>query len=299
MFSWAAITNTKQSPKVGKKPLTASSGVVSCQRDWGTSGRAAAIVAWASSRAWSSVAFEGYRLASLDGLEFQSKRAAALAWGGPAACLSQPGRRRAGPRSVMQAAAGRRCRCRAARRPRRRLLDRAPRAGRSSDAQVGRRWRRPSEASRETPWEVRSWRRPKGRRGPANQCGAGEVHCNLHSTRRETSPCPRKVLSVPSLSPPFHARRAIHGPCGLFFARLPAAGRLFQWRNFRRTRCNPSGCSGFCRFVRLGAIRCGRQLRRVVCLRSGLRPSLRHTTLILVRQLSHNHWYRNWGGARR
>jgi len=134
MFSWAAITNTKQSPKVGKKPLTVSSGVVSCQRDWGTSGRAAAIVAWASSRAWSSVAFEGYRLASLDGLELQSKRAAALAWGGPAACLSQPGRRRAGPRSVMQA----------------------------------------------------------------------------------------------------------------------AAGRLFQWRDFRRTRGNPSGCGGFCRFVRKG-----------------------------------------------
>jgi hypothetical protein len=33
----------------------------------------------------------------------------------------------------------------------------------------------------------------------------------------------------------------------------------------------------------------------VVCLRSGLRPSLRHTTPN-VPQLSHEHWYRNWGG---
>jgi hypothetical protein len=38
--------------------------------------------------------------------------------------------------------------------------------------------------------------------------------------------------------------------------------------------------------------------RRVVCLRSGLRPSLRHTKLTLVPQLSHEHWYRNWGGVR-
>ncbi|MCX7406045.1 MAG: hypothetical protein NT089_09995, partial [Planctomycetia bacterium] len=37
--------------------------------------------------------------------------------------------------------------------------------------------------------------------------------------------------------------------------------------------------------------------RRVVCLRSGLRPSLRHTTQSLVPQLSHEHWYRNRGGV--
>ena len=36
--------------------------------------------------------------------------------------------------------------------------------------------------------------------------------------------------------------------------------------------------------------------RRVVCLRSGLRPSLRHTTRT-VPQLSHEHWYKNWGGV--
>jgi hypothetical protein len=35
----------------------------------------------------------------------------------------------------------------------------------------------------------------------------------------------------------------------------------------------------------------------VVCLRSGLRPSLRHTTRT-VPQLSHEHWYKNWGGVR-
>jgi hypothetical protein len=75
MFSWAAITNTKQSPRVGRKPRTASSGVFSSQRAAGTSGRAAAISAWATSRAFSSVALEGYRLASPDGLELQSKRA--------------------------------------------------------------------------------------------------------------------------------------------------------------------------------------------------------------------------------
>jgi len=34
-----------------------------------------------------------------------------------------------------------------------------------------------------------------------------------------------------------------------------------------------------------------------VCLRSGLRPSLRHTTRT-VPQLSHEHWYKNWGGVR-
>ncbi len=33
----------------------------------------------------------------------------------------------------------------------------------------------------------------------------------------------------------------------------------------------------------------------MVCLRSGLRPSLRHTTRT-VPQLSHEHWYKNWGG---
>ena len=38
--------------------------------------------------------------------------------------------------------------------------------------------------------------------------------------------------------------------------------------------------------------------RRVVCLRSGLRPSLRHTTQTLVPQLSHEHWYRNRGGVK-
>ena len=43
--------------------------------------RAAAIPAWASSRALRSVAFEGNWLASLDGLEFQSKRVAQS--GGP------------------------------------------------------------------------------------------------------------------------------------------------------------------------------------------------------------------------
>ena len=37
--------------------------------------------------------------------------------------------------------------------------------------------------------------------------------------------------------------------------------------------------------------------RRVVCLRSGLRPSLRHTTRT-VPQLTHKHWYKNWGGAK-
>jgi len=36
--------------------------------------------------------------------------------------------------------------------------------------------------------------------------------------------------------------------------------------------------------------------RRVVCFRSRLRPSLRHTTQTLVPRLSHEHWYRNWGG---
>ena len=35
----------------------------------------------------------------------------------------------------------------------------------------------------------------------------------------------------------------------------------------------------------------------MVCLRSGLRPSLRHTTQTLVPQLSHEHWYRNRGGV--
>jgi integrase len=34
----------------------------------------------------------------------------------------------------------------------------------------------------------------------------------------------------------------------------------------------------------------------VVCLRSGLRPSLRHTTRT-VPQLSHEHWYKNWGAV--
>jgi len=33
-----------------------------------------------------------------------------------------------------------------------------------------------------------------------------------------------------------------------------------------------------------------------MCLRSGLRPSLRHTTRT-VPQLSHKHWYKNWGGV--
>jgi hypothetical protein len=33
-----------------------------------------------------------------------------------------------------------------------------------------------------------------------------------------------------------------------------------------------------------------------VCLWSGLRPSLRHTTRT-VPQLSHEHWYKNWGGV--
>ncbi len=36
--------------------------------------------------------------------------------------------------------------------------------------------------------------------------------------------------------------------------------------------------------------------RRVECLRSALRLSIRHTTQTLVPQLSHEHWYRNWGG---
>ena len=36
MFSWAAITNTKQSPMVGRNPLTASNGVSSDQREAGT-----------------------------------------------------------------------------------------------------------------------------------------------------------------------------------------------------------------------------------------------------------------------
>ena len=35
----------------------------------------------------------------------------------------------------------------------------------------------------------------------------------------------------------------------------------------------------------------------MVCLRSGLRPSLRHTTQTFVPQLSHEHWYRNRGGV--
>ena len=35
----------------------------------------------------------------------------------------------------------------------------------------------------------------------------------------------------------------------------------------------------------------------MVCLRSGLRPSLRHTTRT-VPQFSHEHWYRNWEGAK-
>jgi hypothetical protein len=47
---------------------------------------------------------------------------------------------------------------------------------------------------------------------------------------------------------------------------------------------NPPGSQG--RFRR----------RRVVCLRSGLRPSLRHTTRT-VPHLSHEHWYRNWEGV--
>jgi hypothetical protein len=34
----------------------------------------------------------------------------------------------------------------------------------------------------------------------------------------------------------------------------------------------------------------------VVCLRSGLRPSLRHTTRTVL-QLSHEHWHKNWGGV--
>ena len=51
-------------------------GVGSNQRDSETAGRAAAMPAWASARAVSSTAFVGYRLASLDGSEFQSNNPA-------------------------------------------------------------------------------------------------------------------------------------------------------------------------------------------------------------------------------
>ena len=68
------MTNTKLSPSVGRNPRTSSIGVGSDQRASGTLGRATATPAWASSRAFSSTALVGYRLASLDGSEFQSNR---------------------------------------------------------------------------------------------------------------------------------------------------------------------------------------------------------------------------------
>jgi len=43
---------------------------------------------------------------------------------------------------------------------------------------------------------------------------------------------------------------------------LPSAS-FRNWRNFRRTRCNLNGGSGFCRFVRFRAAERGRLLRRI------------------------------------
>ena len=116
-------------------------------------------------------------------------------------------------------------------------------------------------------------------------------------------PWPRRAVFC-AASYRVHARRAIHGAGGLFFARLPAAftparpsmapagcffarrrtaytpagpsaapvgcflrgvvprGRFVKRRKFRRTRGNPSGCRGFCRFVRGRAVPRGRLLRR-------------------------------------
>jgi hypothetical protein len=46
----------------------------------------------------------------------------------------------------------------------------------------------------------------------------------LRRTWRRPADFPKETAFVRFLSPPFHAGRAIHGPCRLFFSRHPAAG---------------------------------------------------------------------------
>ncbi len=73
-------------------------------------------------------------------------------------------------------------------------------------------------------------------------------------------------LPVPAISrPPGHPwRRLADFLRGILpRSRLPR-GRFHGRRTFRGTCCNPSGDSGFCRFVRRGAIRCGRLLRSIL-----------------------------------
>ena len=72
--------------------------------------------------------------------------------------------------------------------------------------------------------------------GPATRWDQAKSRRISRRSRTRPFEFPNETVFVRFLSPPFHAGRAIHGPCRLFFARLRAAG---QFRELAHVSKNP------------------------------------------------------------